>query len=149
MITWLNKQLNEKPGIGGSLMPSTSNKYGATTMSKPPTAMGSTGFKPSFGSIEQLNGGYVAGRTTSIERSPSYRAPNLPSAATSILGMNTPTSSSMSSSITTSLAQSSTLNVKTQPKLSDAPKAFTYATQPASIVTGGGANKENANTLNT
>jgi hypothetical protein len=52
MITWLNKQLNEKPGIGGSLMPPTSSKYGATTMSKPPTAMESTGFKPSIGSIE-------------------------------------------------------------------------------------------------
>ena len=148
MITWLNKQLNEKPGIGGSLMPSTASKYGGTTMSKPPTAMGSTGFKPSFGSIEQLNGGYVAGRTTSIERSPSYRAPNLPSAASSILGMNTPTSSSMSSSITASLAQSSTLNVRTQQKHSDAPKAFSYASQTAAMATGGAGNKENANTLN-
>ena len=65
-------------------MPSAASKYGATTMSKPPTALGSTGFKPSFGSIEQLNGGYVAGRTNSIERSPSYRPPNLPSAPSSI-----------------------------------------------------------------
>ena len=128
MITWLNKQLNDKPGIGGSLLPPPPvSKYATTTLSKPPTALGSTSFKPSFASIEQLNGGYVPGnRATSFERSPSYRAPNVPSATSSILGMNTPTSS-MSSSITASLAQSQTLNVKIEPKNTDAPKAFIYA----------------------
>jgi hypothetical protein len=55
MITWLNKQLNEKPGIGGSFLPPTGaqTKYGVTSMAgKPPTTLGSGGFKPSFTSIE-------------------------------------------------------------------------------------------------
>ena len=147
MITWLNKQLNDKPGFSGSLLPPPPiSKYSASTLSKPPTAaIGSTSFKPSFASIEQLNGGYVPGnRGTSFERSPSYRAPNIPSPASSVIGMNTPTSS-MSSSITASLAQSSTLNVKTHPNNAEAPKAFTY-TVPNQ--TNNSANKENTNTLN-
>lgn len=114
MITWLNKQLNEKPGIGGSLLPPTASsitsKYGgATTLSKPPTsAIAGSSFKPSFASIEQLNGGYVPNaRTTSFERSPSYRGAPISSAQSSVLGMNTPSSAtSMTSSITGSMASS-------------------------------------------
>ena len=80
MITWLNKQLNEKPGIGGSILQQQAiSKYGSSTLTKPPTALGSNSFKPTFASIEQLNGGYGSSnggaRATSFERSPSYRAP--------------------------------------------------------------------------
>lgn len=53
MIQWLNKQLNDKPGLGG--LPIATSKYtAATSLTKPP--MGSTvapgGFKPSFSSID-------------------------------------------------------------------------------------------------
>jgi hypothetical protein len=63
MITWLNKQLNEKPGLCGSLLPPTTtsiaNKYGGISSKPPTSAIVGSSFKPSFASIEQLNGGYV------------------------------------------------------------------------------------------
>lgn len=46
LITYLNKQLNEKPGGF-----STTNVGFSSTVSKPPTG----GFKPSFNSIESLS----------------------------------------------------------------------------------------------
>ena len=80
MISWLNKQLNEKPGssslltggVGASSTTSaySANKYNTLTASKPPTNVSSTttnGFKPTFASIEQLNSG------GNFERSP-YRS---------------------------------------------------------------------------
>ncbi len=46
LITYLNKQLNEKPGgLGGA------NAGFSSTLSKPPTG----GFKPSFSSIDSLS----------------------------------------------------------------------------------------------
>jgi hypothetical protein len=77
MISWLNKQLNEKPGSAMLQPPSmlSSNKY--STSIKPPTS-GNT-FKPStFSSIDQLNPGnnsMARGQaSSSYERSP-YRNP--------------------------------------------------------------------------
>ena len=55
LITWLNKQLNEKPGVGGSFIPK--------QFSKPPTS-----FKPTFASIEQLTTTSFKPTFTSIEQ---------------------------------------------------------------------------------
>ena len=71
LITYLNKQLNEKPSNSTGLISGTStqssfgNKLGGVQMSKPPLLSGgqaTTSFKPSFTSIERLTGG--AGSTT-------------------------------------------------------------------------------------
>lgn len=79
MITWLNKQLNEKPG--GSLLPPSSmigGKYSNTlsSSSKPPAGV-SASFKPTFASIDQLNTNNTTagGRNPSFERSP-FRNPS-------------------------------------------------------------------------
>lgn len=112
MITWLNKQLNEKPGLGGSLLPPTSqSKFG----NKPPApisigvGVSSSTFKPSFSSIEQLGGGGGGAshaRGNSFERSPSYRGIGITS---SVMGgattPMTPSQSSLASSM--NAAQSS------------------------------------------
>jgi len=106
MITWLNKQLNDKTGIGGSVFSgSAAYKPPITSSIKPPVGgVGSaSSFKPSFSSIDQLNngssntntglGGTIGERTgTSFERSP-FR--NLP---TSNNIMNTPSSLSSTTS---------------------------------------------------
>jgi hypothetical protein len=58
MISWLNKQLNEK-GIGSSMMPSSfkNTVSSSAALNKPPlntgpTSTASTGFKPTFSSID-------------------------------------------------------------------------------------------------
>jgi hypothetical protein len=61
MISWLNKQLNEKPGIGGIGFPPTSTYKAPTVTSigssltgltKPPVASTTNSFKPTFASVE-------------------------------------------------------------------------------------------------
>ena len=66
MISWLNKQLNEK-GVGSSIMPSSfkNTVNSSASLNKPPLmTMGSagsgssmSGFKPTFSSIDQLSTG--------------------------------------------------------------------------------------------
>jgi len=61
MISWLNKQLNEKPGIGSGMLPPPSAFKAATTttigsslsgLQKPPVAATTNSFKPTFASID-------------------------------------------------------------------------------------------------
>ena len=67
MISWLNKQLNEKPGIGSGMLPpsfkATTTTIVGNGMSKPPVSATTSSFKPTFASLEQLN-------STNNERSP-------------------------------------------------------------------------------
>lgn len=176
MITWLNKQLNEKPGFCGSLPPAPGGfsrgvPQGSSTLSaRPPAAT----FKPSFASIEQLNGGYIPGggvtntggsglpaRATSFERSPSYRTTMTPinpsanlgaSTTSSVLNLNTPTS--MTSSMATGSQQVQPVNLQPLPKqtpkgssIIETPKPFTY-NLPLAGAAPPSNNKENQNTLN-
>ena len=100
MIAWLNKQLNEKPGIGGSVLPPPSSLGKLVTPvgsgpTKPPIASITASFKPSFSSVEQLSS---VASGSSIERSP-YR--NIGASSGNLT--NTPVSAS--SSISNSFVQ--------------------------------------------
>lgn len=87
MINWLNKQLNEKHGVGSSVFSGASTYKPPVSSSlasiKPPvggmpqlstSSSSSTLFKPTFSSIDQLNSGgnnnNTSDRMGSYERSP-------------------------------------------------------------------------------
>jgi len=115
MIAWLNKQLNEKPGIGGSMLPPPSFGKVVTTvgsgMTKPPISSVTASFKPTFASIDQLNSSGTAvagGSTTSFERSPYRNLNNAMSQNNNLL--NTPSSVSSTSSISNSFIQQTVTN---------------------------------------
>lgn len=108
MISWLNKQLNEKPGSGllttgapgSSQAPYSASKYSSAALPKPPISQSSS-FKPTFASIEQLNSNSHTPVSSSFERSP-YRTMG----ATSIPNhLNTPSAMSSISSSSCSTMQ--------------------------------------------
>ncbi len=121
MITWLNKQLNEKPGVGGSFLPPPPSSAGGIKAStlKPPTT--SSSFKPSFTSMEHLGGA----RAPSFERSPSYRPPQtIPSLTQSSI------SSSMISSQSFNVAPLKSAASPTPTKLPEPTKTAPFTYQP-------------------
>ena len=96
MITWLNKQLNEKPGLHGSSMFSGA-KYNAPTTtlgvstSKPPVGINpSSTFKPSFASLDQLNTSSNVAMSSTGARNPSFE--RSPTRGTKLNNFNTPSS---------------------------------------------------------
>ena len=127
MISWLNKQLNEKPGIGGGMMPQSSYKMSTTIgnslpsgMNRPPVSTQSS-FKPTFASIEQLNGSSSGAGASTFERSP-FR--NLQSSSHLL---NTPSSvmSSTSSISNSFIATTNPINLNNQ--ATGLKPAFSYA----------------------
>lgn len=130
LITYLNKQLNEKPGgasLGGTgLMSTTASSSFGGKLTKPPMATSAMGgppastFKPSFSSLEKLNAGAAGANLQRSNSRQSFDRQASPLGSqrslTASLAANpaAPSQPPATSSVTTGLLASSRLNRNAQ-----------------------------------